>query len=72
MCIWDTKLTEKVEEVKNAPEPKYMTELKSYLGLLTYILLSVSSTHGNRAGIIIQAATVKDPMEMDTEEENVL
>lgn len=29
-------LTEKVEAVKNAPEPKNMTELKSYLGLLTY------------------------------------
>eukprot|EP00731_Ephydatia_muelleri_P024869 Em0016g1140a len=29
-------LAEKVEAVKNAPEPKNITELKSYLGLLTY------------------------------------
>ena len=29
-------LTEKVEAVKNAPEPKNIMELKSYLGLLTY------------------------------------
>eukprot|EP00731_Ephydatia_muelleri_P008944 Em0004g1282a len=29
-------LAEKVEAVKNAPEPKNTTELKSYLGLLTY------------------------------------
>ena len=29
-------LTEKVAAVKNAPEPKNIMELKSYLGLLTY------------------------------------
>lgn len=57
-------LTEKVEAVKNAPEPKNVTELKFIFGS-TDILLSISSTHGNSAGTVIHVVTVKGLVEMD-------
>ena len=64
-------LTEKVEAVKNAPEPTEYDRVKILFGPPD-ILLSVSSTYGNCAGTVIQAVAVKDPMKMDTEGENVL
>ena len=52
-------VVEKVEAVKKAPTPRNMTELKSYLGHLSGILLSFPSQPLNIVGTFILAVEMQ-------------
>ena len=57
-------IEEKVKAIKNAPQPKNVTELRSFLGILNYVLWEVLTVIIFKVGTFVSTITQTNPMDV--------